>query len=159
MHYPIIALIRGSERPKGRGLELGAQRAPRLLVLLYICTFWYVHSKICERFRGFGCAIRRSPHFPFLSENWFWFNKRFAWHLGRPFNAVLEKQGSYIQDNWSSEIYQNFVKEKISHSFLMRIFETKKLCEINHQWDSNHNIDFDSHWQLALIPYKGLGII
>ena len=35
MHYPIIALMRGSRYqagPKGRSLEVGARRAPRLLV-------------------------------------------------------------------------------------------------------------------------------
>ena len=47
-----------------------------------------VQFEICEGFKGFGCAIRRSPEFPFLSENWFWFNKGFAWHRGTPFSAA-----------------------------------------------------------------------
>ena len=154
------------------GEHFSSNRASAKLLLkrvLFLLLRTYLHilvqSKICERLRGFGCAIRRSPEFPFLSENWFWFNKRFAWHPGRPFTAVLEKQGQYIWDNWSSKIHQTLSK-KANHIVIFHIsylmFEAKSIYVRSIKILITMIPIHVKSWQLALMPYnlkRGLEII
>ena len=95
MHYPIIALLRGSHGlsarrawrtlssrpegpkagPKGRNLEVGARRAPRLLYLIFVIFLHQHHFQLkhlapkmrklrhnwfCEKKNGFATKQRKS---------------------------------------------------------------------------------------------------